>query len=102
MSIDFESKHTYGDDDKYIKAKVRINEKKITTNFHNKKVRKEKIPCKCLSIIILDSVIKAHNKYYLQMFLEECIYVQEKIKFENYINNSLNSDSDDDNDECEE
>ena len=102
MSIDFESKHTYGDDDKYIKAKVRINEKKITTNFHNKKVPKEKIPCKCLSIIILDSVIKAYNKYYLQMFLEECIYVQEKIKFENYINNSLNSDSDDDNDECEE
>ena len=100
MSIDFESKHTYGDDDKYIKAKVRINEKKITTNFHNKKVPKEKIPCKCLSIIMLDSVIKAYNKYYLQMFLEE--YIQEKIKFENYINDSLNSDSDDDNDDCEE
>ena len=100
MSIDFESKHTYGDDDKYIKAKVRINEKKITTNFHNKKVPIEKIPCKCLSIIMLDSVIKAYNKYYLQMFLEE--YIQEKIKFENYINDSLNSDSDDNNDECEE
>ena len=51
---------------------------------------------------MLDSVIKAYNKYYLQMFLEECKYIQEKIKFENYSNNSLNSDSDYDNDECEE
>ena len=51
---------------------------------------------------MLDSLIKAYNKYYRQMFLEEYQYVQEKIKFENYINNSLNSDCDDDNDECEE
>ena len=29
-------------------------------NFHNKKV---KAPCKCLSIIMLDSVIKANKKY---------------------------------------
>ena len=32
----------------------------------------EKSQCKCLSIIILDSVIKANKKYYLQKFLEEC------------------------------
>ena len=103
MSIDFESKPFYGDD-KYIKTKLRIFERNITTNFHNKKVPKEKIPCKCLSIIMLDSVIKAYNKYYPQTFLEECKYVHEKIKFENYINDNLNSDSDDgnNNDEYEE
>ena len=28
-------------------------------------------------------------------FLVECKYVQEKIKFENYINDNLDSDSDD-------
>ena len=27
---------------------------------------KEKAPCKCLSIIVLDSVIKANKKYYPQ------------------------------------
>ena len=37
-------------------------------------MRKEKLQCKCLSIIILDSVIKA-NKYYPQTFLEGCKYV---------------------------
>ena len=58
---------------------------------------KEKAPCKCLSIITLDSVIKANKKYYLQTLLEECKYTQEKIKIENYINDDLeNSESDSD------
>ena len=45
---------------------------------------------------MLDSVIETDEKYYLQRFLEECKYVQEKIKFENYINEELDSDSNDD------
>ena len=61
--------------------------------FIRKKCLK-KSQCKCLSIIILDSVIKANKKYNLQTFLEECKYVQEKIKIENYINDDLKSNSD--------
>ena len=94
--IDFESKPVYGDDDKYIKTKVKICAGSVITNFHDKKMPKEKVPCKCLSIIMLDSVIKANKKYYPQTFLEECKYVQEKIKFENYIDEELDSDSDND------
>ena len=56
---------------------------------------KEKSPCKCLSTIMLDSGIEPDEKYYPQTFLEECKYVQEKIKFENYIDEELVSDSDD-------
>ena len=70
---------------------------------------KEKAPCKCLSIIMLDSVIKANKKYYPQTFLEECKYMQEEIKTENYIDEDLEkSDSnaetkfDIDNDEYDE
>ena len=44
---------------------------------------KEKVPCKCLSIIMLDFVIKAKEKYYPQTLLEECKYEQEKMKIEN-------------------
>ena len=66
-------------------------------NFHNKKIPKEKASCKCLSIIMTDSVIKANKKYYSQTFLEECKYMLEKIKIENYINEDLeNSESDSD------
>ena len=63
---------------------------------------KEKEPCKCLSIMI-DSIIKANKKYYLQTLLEECKYIQEKIKTENYIDEDLEkSESDSDsNDETE-
>ena len=109
MKIDFNTKTTYGDDDKYIKTKIKTYADIIITNFHNKKMPKEKAPCKCLSIIMLDSVIKANKKYYPQTFLEECKYVQEKIKTENYIHEDLEkSDSNDetesdiDNDEYDE
>ena len=69
---------------------------------------KEKAPCKCLSIIMLDSVIKANGKYYPQALLEEWKYVQEKIKIENLIDDDLDSGSNDeiesdiDNDEYDE
>ena len=72
----------------------------MVTNFHNKKIPEEKAPCKCLSIIMLDSVIKV-NKKYPQAFLDECKYVQEKIKNENFIDDDLKSDSDS-NEKCDE
>ena len=99
LKIDFESKPVYSDDDKYIKTKIKIYADNMITNFHNKKMPKEKAPCKCFSIIMLDSVIKANKKYYPQTFLEECKYVQEKIKLENYIDEDL--EKSDSNDETE-
>ena len=101
MKINFESKPVYGDDDKYIKRKIKTYAGSIITNFHNKKMPKGKAPCRFLSIIVIDSVIKANKKYYPQTHLEECNYTQEKIKIENYINEDLEdskSDSDSDSD----
>ena len=101
MKIDFESKPVYGDDNKYIKTKIKIYADNIFTNFHNKKVPKEKSPCKWLSIIMIDSFIKANKKYYPQTFLEECKYIQEKIKTENYINEEKSESGSDSNNEAE-
>ena len=58
----------------------------------------EKIPHKCLSIIILDSVIYAYEKYYPQVFLDECKYLKENIKTKIYIDMESESDSDTDSD----
>ena len=66
MKINFESKLVYGDHDKYIKTKIKIYADSIITNFHNKKMPQEKAPCKYLSIIMIDSVVKANKKYYPQ------------------------------------
>ena len=56
-----------------------------------------------------DSVIKSNKKYYPQTILEECKYVQEKIKTEKYIDEDLEksesndeTESDIDNDEYDE
>ena len=68
MKIDFESKSAYDDDDKYIKTKLKIYAGNLITNFYNKKMLKEKAPCKCLLIIMIDSVIKANKKYTLKHF----------------------------------
>ena len=50
-----------------------------------------------MSIIILDSIIYASEKYYPQIFLE-CKYVKENIKAKNYIDNELKSESNSDSD----
>ena len=74
MKIDFNTKTAYGDDDdKYIKKTYKES---LSTNFYNEngseKIPEEKVPYKCLSIIILDSIIYAYEKYHPQIFLEEC------------------------------
>ena len=101
LRIDFESKPLYGDN-KYIKTKIKMYANNMITNFHNKKMPNENAPCKLLSIIMIDSVIKVNKKYYAQTFLEECKYVQEKMKIENHIDEDLEkSEYSDSNDETQ-
>ena len=42
LNIDFERKPVYADNDKYIKSEIKIYANSITTNFHTKKMPKEK------------------------------------------------------------
>ena len=106
LKIEFNSEPVYSHDEKYIKTKIKTYGNSVITNFRNKK-------CTCLSIIMLDSVIKAKKNYYPQISLEEYKYEQKRIKIENLIDDDLeksksDSDSNDetksyiDNDEYEE
>ena len=54
-----------------------------TQIFRTNKCQKKKHHANCLSVIMLDSVIKAKKKYYPQTLLEECKYEQKRIKTEN-------------------
>ena len=103
MSIDFESETTYGDDDdKYIKAKIKTYKDSLNTTFCNKigskKVTKENIPHECLSVIVIDSILYAYEKYYPQTFLEEYKYAKTNVKTNNYIDKELKLESDSDSD----
>ena len=57
-NIKFDSEPVYGDNDKYIKTKIKMYEDRVNTNFQGKKVPKEDASYKCLSLIVLDSVIR--------------------------------------------
>ena len=103
LNIEFDSEPVYGDVDKYIKTKIKVYEDRVNKNFQGKKVPKENASYKCISLIVLNSVIRASKKYYPQTLLEECKYVIRKNKMENLINNDLSlsssneSDTEDDN-----
>ena len=99
MNIEFHSEPAYGDNNTYIKTKIKIYEDRVNTNFQGKKVPKENASHKCLSLIMLDSIIRVNKKYYPQTILEECKYIYTtKNKMENLINNDLYLSSSDESD----
>ena len=85
MNIKFDGELVYGDNDKYIKKKIKSYGDKINTNFHDKKISKENASCKSLSLIMLDSVSRENQKYYPQTILEQCKYKIKKKKMENLL-----------------
>ena len=85
MNIKFDSEPVYGDNDKYIKAKVKSYGDKVNTNFHGEKVPKENVSYQCLLLIMLDFCYQSKQKVlsYPQTLLEEYKYEIKKNKMEN-------------------
>ena len=80
LNIEFDSESVYGDVDKYIKIKMKMCGDRVNTNFQGQKVSKANASYKCISLIMLDSVIRVNKKYYPQKLLEEYKYVIRKNK----------------------
>ena len=53
LNIEFDSEPVYGDNDKYLKTKIKMHEDRVNTNFQGKDVPKEDASYKCLSLIVL-------------------------------------------------
>ena len=70
-------------------------EDRVNTDFQGKEVPKEDASYKCLSLIVLDFVIRVNKNYYPQTLLEECKYVIRKNKMEKLINDDLDLSSSD-------
>ena len=68
----------FHDNNKYIKAKINLYNGKKNTDFQNNKIEEEGVHYSCLSVMLLDSVLKVGKKYYLQTLLEVCKYVVSK------------------------
>ena len=95
---EFNSNAVYNE--KYIKAKIKLYNKKVNTNFHGNKMPKESLECLCLSVILLDSVYKK-NKYYPRVILKECNYIikEKKNSIKTFITNNVDIFSDDSDEE---
>ena len=89
---EFDSESAYGDNDQYIKTKIKSNGYNKKKHFQSKKVTKENVSYKCLALVVIDSFIRV-NKKYLQTILEDFKYEIKKNKMENLINNDLDSSS---------
>ena len=61
---EFNSGLFYGDSDKNIKTNIKTYEDNINTNFQGKKKYQKNASYKFLSLIMLDSVIRANKKYH--------------------------------------
>ena len=89
---EFDSKPVYNE--KYLKAKIKSSNGKINTNFHNNKIPKEGSQFICLSVLLIDSVLRTGKNYYPQVFLDKCKHVVKEKKIPKYIlDTEISSDS---------
>ena len=95
MNIELDSELVYSDNDKYIKTKIKSNGDKINTNLQGKRILKENESYKCLTLILIDSVIRVNKRYYPQTLLEDCKYEIKNKKMENLANDGLDPSSSD-------
>ena len=57
LNIIFDSEPVYGDNDKYIKKKIKLLGGKVNISFQGRNKSKENTAYKLLSIIMLDSAV---------------------------------------------
>ena len=94
---EFDSEPVYNE--KYLKAKIKSYNGKISTNFHDNKIPKEGSQLICLSVILINSVFRTGKNYYPRVFLEECKFVVKEKMIPKYIidDTEISSNSDKEN-----
>ena len=96
-NIKFHSESAY--EYKYLKTKVKEYGGMIKRNFLGNGIPKKNMRYTCIACITIDSVMKIDEKYFLQVYLEECKYKIKKIQMSRFINTELDLDSESDSDD---
>ena len=105
LDVQFDSDTVYGDNEKYIKTKIRTYEEKVITNFQGKKIPKENASYNCVALVAIDCVIRMNKKYYPQTYLCKFKYQVRKNRMENLVNDDFDlssSESESDYESCSE
>ena len=61
-------------DNRYIKTRIRTYGDKVQTNFHGLNAPEDDIECESFTVVSIDSLLLYDNKYYLQVYLDNCVY----------------------------
>ena len=93
LKINFNSECVY--EYKYLKTKVKEYDGTIKTDFLGNGIPKENIHYTCITCITIFTITCIDEKYFLQVYLEECKCKIKKIQMLRFINAELKSDSDD-------
>ena len=88
MEIEFHDQPLYGKNN--LQTEIKSYDNKIKTYFHGNKIHEQNPCCVCISIIVIDSVLKMNKDYYPQIYLEECKYKDKEIKKTRHITGGSN------------
>ena len=61
-------------DDRYIQTKIRTYSDKVYTNFCVLNMPEDDIESESFTVISIDSIFVYENKYYLQVYSDNCAY----------------------------
>ena len=79
-------------DDRYTKAKIRTYSDKVYTSFCGLNVPEDDIECESFTVISIDSLPAYENKYYLQIYLDNCAYKIANKQMTDYLDKNLFED----------
>ena len=61
-------------DGRYIKTKIRTFDDKLYKNFRGLDMPEDDIECESFTVSFIDSLLVYDKKYYLQVYLDNCVY----------------------------
>ena len=79
-------------DYRYLKTKIRTFGDKVCTNFRGLNVPEDDIECESFTVISIESLLVYGNKYYLQVYLDNCAYKIVSKKMTDYLDVNLFED----------
>ena len=79
-------------DDRHIKTKIKTYGDKVYTNFCGLNVPEDDKECESFTVISIDSLLVYNNKYYLQVFLDDCAYKTVNKQMTDYLEENLFED----------
>ena len=76
-------------DDRYMKTKIRTCGDEFFTNFRGLNVPEDDIECESFTVISPDLSLAYENKYYLQVYLDNCAYKIANKQMTDYLDENL-------------